>query len=136
MDFFDNFDDIFNLMWNRFNRPVKDQSPISAYKADGKGYVIVCNTLGMDKNDLSIRVEKQKGRPNPVLHIKGSTNLEKIHFNNTVDLSLELRMDSEIEDVSYEIKNGLTIIYIRCKLDDQEPSITAKCIEDGDAFDW
>ena len=137
MDFFDNFgDNMFNLMWNRFNRPVKDMQPTTIYRSEGKGYVIVVNTLGMDKNDLSVKIEKQKGRPNPILHVKGETNLEKIHYNNTVDVSLELRFEHEIEDVSYEVKNGLTTVYIKCKEFNQDPGLTAKCIEDGDAFDW
>ena len=136
MNIFNNFDEFFNLMWNRFNRPVKDQYPCSVYSADGKGYVIVCNTLGMDKNDLSVKIEKQKGCPNPILHIKGATNLSKIQFNNTVDISIELRFEHTIEEVNYEVKNGLTTVYIKCKEFNQDPGLSAKYIDSDDAFDW
>ena len=50
--FFDDFDNLFSGMFNRFRRPVLDQKYYSVYKKD-KGYVIVFNTLGMDKDDIN-----------------------------------------------------------------------------------
>lgn len=136
MDFFDDFDNMFSNIWNRFNRPVKDQTPYSVYKATGKGYVIVCNTLGMDKNDLSVNIEKEKGRPYPILRIKGETKIEKINFHNSVDLAIQLKLEDEIEDVNYELRNGLTIVYIKVKTV-ETPKIEAKYIDDGSrSLDW
>lgn len=138
MDLFSefNFDDLFESMWNRFNRPVKDLYPYSVYRSEGKGFVVICNTLGMDKNDLSVRVETQKGTPYPILHIKGNTDLQKINYKNSVDLAIQLRFDKKIESVNYEVKNGLTTVYIKTEQQFIEPAIEAKCLEDDDAFDW
>lgn len=135
MDFFDDSDNIFSSIFNKFNRPVRDQSPYCIYKADGKGFIVVCNTLGIDKNDISVNIEKNKGRGYPSLRVKGSTEIEKIKFQNSVDLAILLRLDEQIEDVSYEVKNGLTIVYIKVKINEEE-KITAKCIDDDASLDW
>ena len=136
MDLFDDFDGLFSSLYNRFNRPVRDMSPYAVYKSPGKGYIVVCNTLGMDKNDLSVNIERSKGRAYPVLRIKGATEIKKIDFRNTVDLAVLLKLDEEIESVNYEVKNGLTIVYIKVKIV-EEPKIEAKYIDDdSSSLDW
>ena len=138
MDFFNDFGDLFPNLWNKFNRPVKDQFPYSLYKADNKGYIVVCNTLGIDKKDLSVNVVKEKGRSYPTLRVKGETDIENIGFHNMVDLAISLKLENPIDDVKYEVRNGLTLVYIKTKLPDEEPKIEATLLEnDGsDSFDW
>jgi len=83
---------------------------------------------------------KEKGRAYPVLKIKGETTIKKINFKNTVDLSIILKLNSEIEDVQYEVKNGLTLVYIRTVLPKEDlPTIEAKLVDedsDDSALDW
>ena len=69
-DFFNEFNKIFGLVSNNFNRPVKDMQPYNIFKQD-KGYIIVVNTLGINREDLDIEIVEEKGRPFPVLKIKG-----------------------------------------------------------------
>lgn len=135
MDFFNDFDDIFSKMWNKFSRPVQDQTPYSVYVAPGKGYVVVCNTLGMDRNDLTVNIEKHKGSPYPTLRIKGETTLEKINFHNKIDMAIQLKLEDSIESISYEVKNGLTTVFLKVKIE-EEPKIEARCIDDNEALDW
>lgn len=137
MDLFDDFDGIFSTLFNRFNRPVREVNAYSVYKSPGKGFIVVCNTLGIDKNDLTVNIEKEKGRPFPILKIKGKTEIEKINFSNTVDLAIQLRLTAEdIQEVKYEMKNGLTIVYIAVKVE-EAPKVEAKFIDDDSAsLDW
>ena len=135
-DFDGLFDDLFGGMWNRFNSPVKDMSPYKAYEIDGKGYVIVCKTLGIAKEDISVRVEKEKGQAYPVLKIKGETTIDKINFTNKVDLGIKLKIDKMIENVNYEVKDGLTIIYLKTKAPIKD-EISVNYIDDGGkSLDW
>lgn len=134
-NFFDDFDKMFNKLTNSFNRPVKDQQPFSVYSNEN-GYAIICNTLGIKKEDLRINVAKEKGNPFPVLSVVGQTNLEKIGFSNSINLRIRLNIESEIETVSYETKDGLTIIYLKTKVNKPE-SIEATYLKDGEnPLDW
>lgn len=133
-DFFDNFESMFDRLSNRFNRPVRDQNPFSVYSSD-KGYIVVCNTLGIDKEDLKVNIKKEQGNPYPVLSVVGNSKIEKINFANNVDLRIRLKLNEEIESVSYETKNGLTLVYLKIKLTKPE-TMEAKYIEDTDSLDW
>jgi len=138
MDFllFDDFDNIFNKLTNSFTRPVKDQQPFSVY-SDAKGYIVVCNTLGIDKGDITVNLNKEKGSPYPVLSIKGESKIEKINFSNIVNLSIRLRILETVESLSFETKNGLTLIYLKVK-HEQTKTLNAKYIdrENGEDLDW
>lgn len=132
---FDDFDDIFGRLYNNFNRPVKDMKPFKAFKVDDKGYIIVCNTLGMNKDNLQVHIEREKGRPYPILKIKGETSIERINFTNSVDLGIQLKFDEEIEEVHYEVKDGLTTVYIKLKEEVKE-EIKMKYLDDGTDIGW
>lgn len=135
MDFFNEFDGLFDKMWNRFNRPVFDQKPYNVFDVPGKGFIVVCNTLGIAKENISVRIESEKGQGFPVLKIKGETDISKINFRNSIDLGIKLKLDNPVESVSYEVKDGLTIIYLQTKKEEKE-QITAKYIDDSGALDW
>lgn len=138
LDFFDDFNSIFNALTNRFNRPVREVNGFTVFKSPGKGFVVVCNTLGINKDDLKVGIEKQKGRAFPILKVKGSTTIENIGFKNSVDLAIELKFDSEIENINYKMENGLTIVYIKLKnLKEEKPQLKANFIDSADTnFDW
>ena len=134
--FFDDFDNLFSGMFNRFRRPVLDQQYYSVYKKD-KGYVIVFNTLGMDKDDIKISVEKQKGSPYRILRVKGQKNIEDIDFQNSVDMALSLNFNDEIESTSYTVKDGLTKVYLKVKMPEpKKDDSDIKYIDDSGSLDW
>lgn len=135
LNFFDDFHDIFEKLTNNFSRPVKDQQPFSVYSND-KGYVVVCNTLGIDRNDLRVNVTKEHGNPHPVLSITGESKIEKINFSNNINLRIRLCTDAQIESVSFETKNGLTFVYLKTKVHTPE-SIKGSYIDEGsNPLDW
>ena len=134
MDFFDDFDQIFNKLYSTFSRPVKDQRPFSVYTHD-KGYIIVVNTLGIDKKDLSVNIQYEKGNKYPILCINGKSEIENINFTNQVNLRIRMNFAEKVETLSYECKNGLTLVYLKVKREEPE-KLEATAIEDGDAFDW
>ena len=137
MSLFDDFGDLnqfFNQAWNQFTRPVKDMQPFNCYSCD-KGYIIVVNTLGIDKNNLSVTLENEKGRAYPVLKIVGETNLEKINFKNKVNLGISLKIDQHIKDISYKCENGLTTILVETEKPTAAKIINAKMVDDN-SLDW
>lgn len=144
-DFFDDFNNFFGKAWSNFSRPVKDMYPYTVYKIDNKRYIVACNTLGISKDDLKVGVEtNKKGSTYPVLRIKGSTKFDKqgVKFDNNVDLGINLEIDpneAEVEDVKYEVKDGITIVYLKLKLKQEVPdstNIQGSYLDDKGSTDW
>ena len=133
MDFFDEFEDMFDRLSYRFNRPVKENQGFSVYTSE-KGYIVVVNTLGIDRKDLSVNISKDKGNPYPVLHIKGECKLDNINFANNIDLRIRLKIDEDIKEVTYNCINGLTLVYLSVKHDEPE-KIEAKYMDDA-SLNW
>lgn len=134
MDFFDDFDKMFSRLYSSFNRPVKDQRPFVVYTSE-KGYTVVVNTLGIDKEDLKVNIQYEKSNSYPILCIKGSSDIEKIKFKNDVSLKILMNFNEPIERLDYECKNGLTLIYLKVKHEEPK-TIDAQYIEDSSAFEW
>lgn len=112
-----------------FNRPVKDMAPYSIYPAKS-GYILTVNTLGISKDDLEIKLLKQKNSKDRQLSIQGKTKIDKLNFENSINLTLQLKFFEEIEDLTYECKDGLTLIYLKTKKeDDIQDVMTAKFLE-------
>lgn len=133
-DSFDDFDSLFNKLHSAFTRPVKDMSPYRVYKKDS-GFIVVCNTLGIDKKDLKVSVEKRKGSPYPVIKIVGQTKVEAINFENNVNLELSVSiLEDQIEKVSYKTENGLTQVFVKMKKAEQTKIDVG--YTDGDEFDF
>jgi HSP20 family molecular chaperone IbpA len=137
MSLFDSFDNelnkLFRLSFSNFNRPVKDMQPYKYIRTDN-GFIFVINTLGISKTDVQVSVANDKGDPYPTLRVKGKTMMEKVQFENTVDLALRLVIDEEVEEVAYEVKDGLTIIYLKLKKPEPTSKIEAKYIDEN--FDF
>jgi HSP20 family molecular chaperone IbpA len=136
-NFFDDFErdfaKLFKLSFSNFNRPVKDMQPYKLIKTEN-GYILILNTLGVSKNDLSVKIGKEKGDPYAHLRVSGKTVMEKFQLENNVDLSIRLIIDEEIEDVVYEVKDGLTVVYLKLKKKEPEVKIEAKYIDED--FDF
>ena len=133
--FFDDFNSMFDRITNQFTRPVKDQNPFSVYSSD-KGYVIVCNTLGLGKDDVKVNVAKEKGCAFPLLTIHGEKKIEKINFSNNVNLKIRLRLEEEIESVTYEVKDGLTYVYLKTKVEKPDTIEAVYKDDAGASLDW
>jgi HSP20 family molecular chaperone IbpA len=137
MSFFEDFERewnrFFKLSFSNFNRPVKDMQPYKLMKSE-KGYAVILNTLGIAREDLEVKVAHNKGEPFPTLFVKGKTLMGKLNFENTVDLAIRLNTDERIEDVMYEVKDGLTIVYL--KLEEKEPKIKIEAKYIDDDFDF
>lgn len=135
-DFFDEFDREFNklfrLSFSNFNRPVKDMQPYRLTRTEN-GLIFTINTLGIDKEDIVVQIKTQKGDPYRQLHVKGTTKMEKINFENNVELAIRLGFEDEIEDVLYEVKNGLTVVYLKLRKE-PENKLEAKYIDED--FDF
>ena len=121
-------DGLFNSIWNKFNRPVLDQRPINVYKDPGKGYILAVNALGISKDNLSVKIEKQKGNPYKILRITGQTEISKINFTNSIDLAIQLNFNEPIESVSYTTKDGLCIVFLKMELPTED--------DDDKGLDW
>lgn len=132
-DIFD-FSDLFNKAWSQFKRPVLDQKPFMVKEVD-KGYVIVVNTLGIDKNDLHVTLQPERGKF-PVLKIVGETNLDKIGVKNQINLGITLKIDEDISELSYKCENGLTTILIETKNKRLPKEVTGKLIDSDGSLDW
>jgi len=136
-NFFGDFDDLFTNLFNRFNRPVLDQRPISVFKEPGKGYIIVANTLGLNKDNVTVKLEQQKGRPFPILRIKGEAQIPNIDFHNSIDLGVSLNFENKIDGVSYTVKDGLTTVFLKVSVPEETNKIEAKYVDDGNSsLDW
>jgi len=136
-DFFDDFENdfarLFKLSFSNFNRPVKDMQPYKLIKNEN-GYILILNTLGISKTDISVKISTERGDPYPYLRISGKTKMEKFELENTVDLSIRLIIEQEIEDVAFEVKDGLTIVYLKLKKESPEVKLEAKYLDDN--FDF
>jgi HSP20 family molecular chaperone IbpA len=132
-DFFEEFErefnNLFKMTFSTFNRPVKDMQPYRYIKKEN-GYILVINTLGISKEDIKVQITTEKGDPYRYLHIKGATKLDKFDFENRVDLVIRLYMVEEVEEFAYEVKDGLTVVYLKTKKNPEE-SFQAKYIEDS-----
>jgi len=130
------FNEFFKLKTNNFNRPVKDMQPYH-YIQNENGFTFVINTLGINKKDIEVEIGTQPGEPYRILTIKGATKMPSISFENRIDVSVRLRFDDEIEDLAYETKDGLTIIYLKVKVDKpEEKKLEARELNSDEDFDF
>lgn len=133
-DGFDNFfgrdmNELFKLAFSNFNRPVKDMQPYKIVRKPN-GIIFILNTLGISKGDITVEISNKKGDPYRYLSVKGSTEMAKIDFRNNVDFSIRLLFDDEITNLAYDVKDGLTVIYMKFKESEPTKTITAKFIDE------
>lgn len=105
------------LVWDKdsykFNRPVKDMSPYSVSNSD-KQIVITHNVLGIDKKDLHISIETEKG--NNYIKIEGKTTDALTKKVYEVSSTFALNADElDLTKISSKMSNGLLYIIINKK---------------------
>jgi len=98
----------FDMLFNRFTRPVMDKSPYKIFKAEDGNIVIAINTLGFGKDDIAIEQEADR------LYIKGHKTLEEIDYTASVDLGFNIgKIVNDIKEINYRVQDGLTYVYIK-----------------------
>lgn len=102
-DFFDIFNNEFF-----FNSTVKDMYPYASYKKNGD-YIIEVKTLGVDENDISVKLEGN------ILEISGETKngFSDKPFNVGLKLTIPDKTLAAIKEIEYKVKNGLTYVYLK-----------------------
>lgn len=91
----------------RFNRDILDSKPYKMVRGE-KSTEIYLNCLGVDVNDISVKIEDE-GR-NSYLVVNGETKIDRLQTYN-VNAKFVVYPD-EIESVEYAAKNGLLIITV------------------------
>lgn len=100
----------FDMLFNRFTRPVMDKSPYKIFKTDDNKIVIAVNTLGFGKDDIKIEQEEDR------LFIKGQKTLGEIDYTSSVDLGFNIgKIVNDIKEINYRVQDGLTYVYIELK---------------------
>ena len=110
--FDDNFDDFFNFFG--FGKPfdlfyntagTKDMSPTNWVKTE-TGYFCVCRTVGVNPEDVSVEVE------NNYIKVSGESTYNNQTYNVSYKIPVATQTMSDIQEIGYESKNGLTFIYV------------------------
>ena len=106
------------FIWDKefynFNRFEKDMHPYSIKADKENGKVIVShNILGIDKKDLSITVQPEKGRN--YLVISGKTVDEVTGKEYSINSRFHITEDFDTNKIEAEAKNGLVYITIPFK---------------------
>jgi HSP20 family molecular chaperone IbpA len=100
----------FDMLFNRFTRPVMDQSPYKIFRTEDDKIVIAINTLGFGKDDIKIEQEADR------LYIKGQKTLDEIDYTSSVDLGFYIgKIVNDIKEINYRVQDGLTYVYIELK---------------------
>lgn len=100
----------FDMLFNRFTRPVMDKSPYKIFKTKDNSIVIAINTLGFGKDDIKIEQEEHR------LFIKGQKTLGEIDYTASVDLGFNIgKIVNDIKEINYRVQDGLTYVYIELK---------------------
>ena len=107
-NFFNDFDDVTNLIFNNYTL---DQHPVSWKKTD-KGYKAICRTVGISPDDVSIEIL------NNGIRLSGETIVDDETYNVSYNIPISSKIMSNVEGITYEVKNGLTYIYLNVKTDE------------------
>lgn len=112
MTYFNYFDELFKS----WNRPVKESKGWQLTQTD-YGYLIVANALGIDKENIKLELNKS------TLTLSGKTEVKEIEFTNSVNYSWDIsKIVVEIENIEYEVKDGLVYILLYMQKD-KKPQI-------------
>ena len=110
--FDDNYDDFFNFFG--FGKPfdlfyntagTKDMAPTNWVKTE-TGYSCVCRTVGVNPEDVVVEVE------NNYILVSGESTYDNQTYNVSYKIPVANQTMNNIQEISYESKNGLTFIYV------------------------
>ncbi len=113
------FDD---LGWDKsfysFFRSEKDQTPYSIVRKSEDEIVLVHNVLGVNKEDLEVRLKSENGQR--VLYVTGQTVDEKTKQKYNVNSRFVIKNGNRIRNVESESKNGLLYVTIQFEPEPEE----------------
>lgn len=78
-------------------------------KGEKIGYKAICRTVGIDESDVKLEIK------NNSLIVNGETEYEGSKYTQYVELPIVEDVMSNIENVEYKTKNGITYIYLKVK---------------------
>ena len=87
-----------------------DTNPIVCCKKEND-YIIGVKTLGIDKNDINVKLEKN------ILLVSGESKNKYSDkpFNANIKVKLQKEFLNDIESIDYTSKDGITYVFIRMK---------------------
>lgn len=142
------FDDLFNSLSNSWCRGFKEKDGYTVLEAkDGKGYLIVFNTLGVSKDDIKVvhqpaattkYLEKDtRNGESTYIRVYGNTKIPEL--NNqiySVNYEILFRNPNPVDEIQYIVRDGLTLVYVKTKEPDNNSGTAATSIADGGSFNW
>ena len=106
---FNGFDDINALLagWisGSYDRPMKEVQRYRIYNKDDNTSVLVANTLGVAKDDLSVKM------CGDVLTIKGETTNADTGDKSSVDYAFRLSKERKVSKITWKNADGFTYVF-------------------------
>lgn len=109
-------DNIFDFFRDDFclNSSVIYTNPIVCYKKE-KDYIVEVKTLGVDKNDINVKLEGNINNLRLVVSGESKNEYNDKPFNVNIKVRLRKEFLNDIENIEYTSKNGITYVFIRMK---------------------
>lgn len=130
--FMDEYSNLVEKIFANFDRPFKEIEQYKLYRKDDKGYLMVINTLGIDKDNLNVSLEYSGAQcyrestggfylnRMPVLKVIGKKKNRITGVEYSVNLGLGLNIREEIEGIYFDCADGVCVINIKVKQDKKE----------------
>ena len=141
--FLENYGNLIDKIFGNFDRPFKEIEQYKLYRKDDKGYLLVVNALGLDKEHLNVVLEYAnsadcvEGPPYfkrmPALKVTGKKKNKITGVEYSISLGLGVNIKEEIENVFFDCQDGVCVINITVK-ENSKSLIQAKEIPED--FSW
>ena len=117
-NFFNDFENyVFSDSMLKWIRPFKEKDGYYATRQkDGKGFIIVFNTLGIDKKDINVVHNIENDKTVVKLQVSGKTEIPELGTSYEAKFVISVstkEYGEKIEDVKYSVKDGLTLVYVK-----------------------
>lgn len=96
---------LFGWVDGSYCRPMKEVQRYRIYDVDDNTSVLVANTIGVAKDDLSVKMSGD------VLTIKGETENADIGEKSSVDYAFRLSKEKKVEHITWKNADGFTYVY-------------------------
>ena len=101
----------------RWVRPFKEKDGYYMKRQkDGKGFIIVFNTLGIEKKDINVIHDITDDKTSVKLQVFGKTEIPELGTNYEAKYVITISSkayNEKIEDVGYSVRDGLTLVYVK-----------------------
>ncbi len=96
---------LFGWVDGSFYRPMKEVQRYRIYDIDDNTSVLVANTLGVAKDDLTVKMVGD------MLTIKGETEQPDIKDKASVNYSFRLSKEKKVSNIEWKNADGFTYVY-------------------------